>query len=134
MSERYALIEAEKAVFPVRRGCRLLEVSTSGFYAWRERPLSPTTIRRARIARVAAVAHQASDGIFGYRRVHSELAATGTVASAHLVRRVMREQDLYGAQPRAYRVTTIQDPDAVAAPDLLERDFASSEPRLEACW
>ena len=128
MSEHYAFIEAEKAVFPVRRGCKLLAVSTSGFYAWRERPASPTATRRAQIAQAAAAAHEESDGTFGYRRVHSELVASGTVVSVHLVRRVLREQDLYGAQPAAYRVTTKQDPEAAPAPDLLERNFQSDEP------
>ena len=128
MSEHYAFIEAERACFPVRRGCKLLEVSTSGYYAWRERPASRTVTRRAEIARAAALAHEESNGCFGYRRVHRELAATGTVVSVHLVRRVMREQDLYGAQPRAYRITTIQDPEAAPAPDLLERNFQSDEP------
>ena len=128
MSERYAFIEAEKASFPIARGCKLLEVSTSGYYAWSGRPLSVTATRRAEIARVAAVTHEESDGIFGYRRVHRELVEAGTVVSEHLVRRVMREHDLHGSQPRAYRVTTIQDPDALPAPDLLERNFKCSEP------
>ena len=128
MSERYAFIEAEKASFPIARGCKLLEVSTSGYYAWSGRPLSAAAARRAEIASVASGVHEESDGIFGYRRVHRELVETGTVVSEHLVRRVMREQDLHGSQPRAYRVTTVQDPDAVPAPDLLERNFKSSEP------
>lgn len=132
MSERYAFIEAEKASFPIVRGCRLLEVSTSGYYAWSGRPLSPTALRRVRLAVDVSAAHGASDGIFGYRRVHRELVEAGQVVSAHLVRRVMREQDLVGAQPRAYRVTTIQDPDAAAAPDLLERDLARRPPRRRA--
>ena len=128
MSERYAFIEAEKASFPIARGCKLLEVSTSGYYAWSGRPLSPAALRRARLTVDVSAVHGASDGIFGYRRIHRELVEAGTVVSAHLVRRLMREQDLHGAQPRAYRVTTIQDPDATPAPDLLERDFQSSEP------
>jgi len=59
--------------------------------------------------------------------VQAELVDAGQVVSVHTVRRVMREQDLAGAQARAYRVTTKQDPDAAPAPDLLERDFASDE-------
>jgi transposase InsO family protein len=128
VSERYAFIEAEKAAFPIARGCKLLQVSTSGYYSWSGRPLSPAALRRARLTVDVAAAHEASDGIFGYRRVHRELVEAGQIVSAHLVRRLMREQDLHGAQPRAYRVTTVQDPDAVPAPDLLERDFQSSEP------
>lgn len=130
MNDHYAFIEAEKASFPIVRGCRLLEVSASGFYAWRQRPLSATATRRAQIAGAAAGAHEESDGIFGYRRVHRELVEAGTVVSAHLVRRVMREHDLAGAQPRAYRVTTIQDPDAVPAPICSNATSRAASPVL----
>ncbi len=130
MSERYAFIRAEKACtgFPVRRGCMLLAVSPSGYYAWRERPASQTAARRAEIAELAAQAHAGSDGTNGYRRVHRDLVEAGVACSWKLVRRVLREQNLAGAQPRAYRVTTRQDPDAKAAPDLVRRDFTSLEP------
>ena len=135
MSERYSFIGAEKACsgFPVKRGCMLLEVSTSGYYAWRERPLSATAARRAGIAVLAAIAHAASDGTNGYRRVHRDLVEDGVVCSWQLVRRVMREGDLAGAQPAAYRVTTRQDPGAKAAPDLICRDFTSQEPGTRLC-
>ena len=106
----------------------LLEVSTSGYYAWHERPPSATAARRAEIAALAANAHAASDGTNGYRRVHRDLLADGVDCSWQLVRRVMREHDLAGAQPAAYRVTTRQDPGAQAAPDLICRDFTSQQP------
>ena len=130
MSERYAFIRAEKACtgFPVRRGCRLLEVSPSGYYVWRDRPASATAARRAEIAAAAAEAHAASDGTHGYRRVHRDLQEAGVACSWKLVRRAMREQNLAGAQPKAYRVTTRQDPEAKAAPDLICRDFTSEKP------
>jgi putative transposase len=135
VSERYSFIGAEKACsgFPVRRGCMLLEVSSSGYYAWRERPLSATAARRAEIALLASSAHAASDGTNGYRRVHRDLVEDGVACSWQLVRRVMREQDLAGAQPAAYRVTTRQDPGAQAAPDLICRDFTSQEPGTKLC-
>jgi transposase InsO family protein len=135
VSERYSFIGAEKACsgFPVRRGCMLLEVSPSGYYAWRERAASATAVRRAEVAVLAAGAHAASDGTNGYRRVHRDLLADGVSCSWQLVRRVLREQDLAGAQPAAYRVTTRQDPDAQAAPDLICRDFTSREPGAKLC-
>jgi len=135
VSERFSFIAAEKAGsgFPVRRGCMLLRVSPSGYYAWRDRPASATAARRAEVAVLAANAHAASDGANGYRRVHRDLLADGVSCSWQLVRRVMREQALAGAQPAAYRVTTRQDPDAQAAPDLICRDFSSQEPGSKLC-
>lgn len=63
MSERYAVVEAEKASFPIARGCKLLEVSASGSFAWSGRPLPPAALRRGRLAVDVAAAHGASDGI-----------------------------------------------------------------------
>jgi putative transposase len=135
VSERYSFIGAEKACsgFPVRRGCMLLEVSPSGYYAWRDRPDSAMSRRRAEVALLAANAHAASDGTNGYRRVHRDLLADGVSCSWQLVRRVLREQGLAGAQPAAYRVTTRQDPGAQAAPDLICRDFSSQVPGTKLC-
>jgi putative transposase len=127
---RYAFITAEKASsgFPIRRGCWLLKVSTSGYYASIGRPASPVMTRRSQVARAAAAAHAASDGVYGYRRVHRELVEAGTPVSLQLVRRVLRDQDLVGTAPRPYRVTTRQEPGAVPAPDLIRRDFTSPTP------
>ena len=93
MSERYSFIRVEKACsgFPVGRGCVLLGVSPSGFYAWRDRPASATSNRRAEVTVLAAKAHAASDGTNGYRRVHRDLVADGVACSWQLVRRVLRE-------------------------------------------
>src|SRR3990172_7013185 len=96
LSERQRLAGLEREVRQVKLGNEVLGVWTSGFYAWRERPASPTATRRAQIAQAAAAAHEESDGTFGYRRVHSQLAARGTVLSGHPVRRARREQDLHG--------------------------------------
>ena len=130
MSARYAFIAAEKALtgFPIQRGCRLLRVSVSGFYAWRGRPDSPTRQRRNALAASIRRFHTASDGSYGYRRIHRDLLDAGVNASPALVRRVMRDQDLHGVAPRRYQTTTIQDPTATPAPDLLQRDFSCDEP------
>ena len=130
MSARYALIAAEKALsgFPVSRGCRLLRVSVSGFYAWRGRGESATRKRRAALLVWIHRFHRASDGTYGYRKIHRDLLAAGLPASLALVRRVMRDHGLHGVAPRRYKTTTVQDPQASPAPDLLKRDFNSSEP------
>jgi putative transposase len=130
VSARYAFIAAEKAssAFPISRGCRLLRVSQSGFYAWRGRPESATSRRRNALLVWIRRYHQASDGSYGYRKIHRDLVEGGVDASQALVRRVMRDADLHGVAPRRYRTTTVQDPQARPAPDLLERDFTCDEP------
>jgi putative transposase len=130
VSARYAFIAAEKASsrFPISRGCRLLRVSQSGFYAWRGRPESATSRRRNALLVWIRRYHRASDGSYGYRKIHRDLVEGGVPASQALVRRVMRDHELHGVAPRRYKTTTVQDPQASAAPDLLERNFCSTEP------
>src|SRR5699024_8848076 len=79
---------------PVYKMCLWLAVSTSGFYDWLSRRQSPTAARRQALA--ARVRHffEASDGTYGYRRIHADLADEGTECSAELVRQIMRDEAL----------------------------------------
>ena len=137
MSERFALIGAEEAdptsSYPVTLMCRLLMVSTSGFYDWCSAAISARSGRRAAVRSHVQAAFDAGRGTYGVRRVHAVLARSSDpqVASVSLkmVRSVMAELDLRACQPRAYKVTTVQDGSVAATiPDLLHRDFASEVP------
>jgi len=72
--------------------CLWLAVSTSGFYDWLQRPQSATAARRE--ALTARVWHffTASDGTYGYRRIHADLVDEGTQCSPGLVRQIMRTE------------------------------------------
>jgi putative transposase len=117
---------------PVTKMCAWLAVSTSGFYHWLSRPTSATAARRqALTARVRAF-FAASDGTYGYRRVHADLADEGTVCSPELVRQIMRFEGLVACQPRPFRVTTEADAEAAAdMPDLVRRDFTADRPGVK---
>ncbi len=103
---RYRFVWAEKAEFPVVLICRMLEVSTSGFYRWTNR----TESTRARSDRAVTLdikaAHRASRGTYGSPRIHRELAAQGHKVGRHRVTRLMRENGLRGKQRRRFRTTT----------------------------
>ena len=137
MSERYALVDAEKAdpacVFPVTLMCAALEVSTSGFYDWVAALPSARAVRCALVARHVRAAFDAGRGTYGVRRVHQVLARSVdpqvSSVSLNLVRSIMRELDLHACQPRAYRVTTVRDETAAPAiTDHVRRDFTAAAP------
>jgi putative transposase len=121
-------VTAHQAVHPVAAMCRALDVSPSGYYAWRKRPLSA----RARAdlglaARIEAI-HRASRGTYGAPRVHAELAAQGIRVGRKRVARLMRAAGLHGVSRRRQFVTTRRDATAAPAPDLVNRQFRAAGP------
>ena len=117
---------------PVSKMCLWLNVSTSGFYHWRGRPQSATSARRETL--LVRVRHffEASDGTYGYRRIHADLVDEGRECSPELVRHIMRDEGLIACQPRPFRVTTEADAEGtVVMPDLVKRDFTAERPGVK---
>ena len=114
---------------PVWKMCRWLAVSTSGFYDWLKRPQSATAARREVLADRVRHFFAASDGTYGYRRIHADLIAEDVECSPELVRQIMRQEALVPCQPRPFRVTTEADEEAAASmPDLVKRNFTAERP------
>lgn len=128
MTVKYEFIDAQKAHYPVVHACAWLGVSRSGYYDWRDRPTSATAARRVRLGMLTARAFADSDGTYGYRRVHAQLARWGEQVSPELVRALMREAGLVPCQPQPWRPTTTVAGDAGQIPDLLARDFTAAAP------
>ena len=104
------------------------DVSKSGYYEWKTSPASATEERREYLKGVITKIFDESDGTYGYRRIHAELLRRGEQAGPELVRALMRQLDLVACQPKPWRTTTVQDPEADATPDLVDRDFTATEP------
>lgn len=132
MSEKYALINAEKAdpqsPYPTASMCTWLSVSRSGFYEWRTATPSAAARRRVLLAGLIAAAFEHGRGTYGARRIRAVLGNSGHPVSLRLVRKLMRQQGLRACQPRAYRTTTRPDPAAGARADRLGRDFTATAP------
>ena len=100
------MIEAEKASYPIKRMCELLEVSRSGFYQWRasrDRGPTPSQRRRAALDAKVAASHAGSDGVYGAPRVLADLRAAGERVSRKTVAASLRRQRLAGISPRTVR-------------------------------
>lgn len=128
MSEKFALIDAERANFEIKMMCRLLGVSTSGFYEWWHRPLSDRALRREALKIRIEEEFAKSERTYGYRRVHAELGRAGIKIDDETVRDLMREMDLVPVQVKKRRSLTVADKDAGPIPDLVKRDFTAEAP------
>lgn len=117
-----------QATYPIATMCRLLEVSTSGYYAWRRRGPSTRAQEDARLSRQIESIHTRSRGTYGVPRVHAELTEAETRVGRKRVARLMRGLDLQGVSRRKGTRTTVRRPDRRPAPDLVQRDFTAGEP------
>ena len=117
-------MKANQADHRVATMCRVLGVSSSGYYAWLRRGRSVRARRDGELsARIAF--HRDSRGTYGVPRVHAELAEDGERVARKRVARLMHGQ-------RRWTRTTLRDGAETPVPDLVERDFTASRPN--ALW
>jgi transposase InsO family protein len=132
----YRVIEAQKAIYTVKRMCELLEVSRSGFYQWRKTRdggPSPAQQRRAELDAKVAAFHKASDGVYGAPRILADLRDDGETVSRKTVAAALRRQGLAGISPRTFApATTVVDLDAPVPKDRVRRRFDTGE--LDRVW
>ena len=122
-------MSAHQAEFPIATMCRVLGISSSGYYAWTAR--SPSRRARSNTAlteRVRTI-HAVSRGTYGAPRVHAELAAEGVQVGKNRVARLMRDAGVTGVSRRKFAVTTVRD-GGRQAPDLVDRTFTVDAPNV----
>lgn len=122
---RFALIDQAKATFPVHRLCRVLGVSQSGYFAWKDRPACQR--QRDDMVLLAHVrsAFALSRGTYGSPRMTRELQETGLAVGRRRTARLMRDNGLKARQKRRFKRTTDSDHAWPIAPNLLEQNFAA---------
>ncbi len=125
---KYAFIEAHRARYPVPAMCELLEVSCSGYHAWRGRGPSPREQENNRLLMQIRAIHSASHGSYGSPRVHEELRDQGKVVSLNRVRRLMKKNGIATRHKRKFRATTDSRHNLPVAPNLLGQEFVTERP------
>jgi putative transposase len=120
---------ANQADLSVRAMCRVLGVSASGFYAWRERAPSQRSIANAVMTERIRQIHQDSYESYGMPRVRAELIEQGVCISRQRVARLMREAGIHGiSKRRGFTVTTRRDKHQSPVHDLVNRRFHATGP------
>jgi transposase InsO family protein len=118
---RFRFVSEHRGAFGVKRLCRVLEVSRSGFYAWECRLPSAGAVRDAELGGLIVEVHQRSRRTYGAPRVHAELRHLDQRCSRKRVARLMR--DARPGWARARRRWRRGRPDVAPAPDLVNRRF-----------
>ncbi|WP_435839344.1 MULTISPECIES: IS3 family transposase [Streptomyces violaceoruber group] len=131
---RFQFVADHQRRHGVKRLCTILGIARSSYYYWR-RTAADRAARQAADARLAVrirAVHLESDGTYGVPRITAELRETGDEAVNHKrVARIMRASGLEGVRLRRRHRTTVPDPAAAKAPDLIGRDFTAAEPNTK---
>ena len=128
---RFRLVEAERAQYTVSLLCKVLGVTSAGYYVWRRRGPSLRLLGDAELKRMIVSIYDGSLQTYGAPRIHAELADEHTVrVGRKRVARLMRELGIAGVSRRSKKrvKTTIPAKDAPAAPDLVRREFRALGP------
>ena len=124
----HAFVEAEKvAGNSVKNACCLLEVSRSAFYARCDGSPSKRSVSDTELLKQIRTIHDESKGSYGAPRIHKELGHRQVRCGKHRVERLMRLAGLEGRCKKRFKKTTVVDPAAEAAKDLIQRHFGPCE-------
>jgi putative transposase len=125
------MLERCRDAFPVRLMCRCLKVSPSGYYGWRDRPLSAQARDNQRLLRRIEALHAGADGVLGAPRIWEDLRYAGETCSLNRVARLMRVHHLQGIpQKRRWRKKG-SDPRPTGINNHLARDFRAQQPNTK---
>lgn len=127
---RFQFVADYQQRYGVKRLCRILGVSRSSFYYWRSVAEARAARQAADVALVGRIraVHAEHDGTYGAPRITAELRDAGLTINRKRVARVMRRFGVQGLRLRRRVRTTVPDPAAAKAPDLIGRDFTAGQP------
>lgn len=121
------MIERCREAFPVAMMCRLLKVSSSGFYEWRSRAPSARQQDNARLLRKIRHVHAQSDSVFGSPRVWEELRYDGESCSLNRVARLMQSSAIVGIPSKKQWQSRKPGDRPEDVINHLDRDFSAAD-------
>ena len=121
-------MKAHQTEYAVRVMCRVLGVSSSGYYDWLDREPSARVVADAALTERIKTHHSASRGTYGAPRIHADLIEDKIRVGRKRVARLMRAADIVGVSRRKKQGTTKRDRTAQPVPDLVDRNFTADAP------
>jgi transposase InsO family protein len=126
---KFAWIDDHRHEFPVNLQCQVLQVTRSGYYAWRRRPESPTAKRQTELAEQIRTVHRRCREVYGAPRVHRDLMGQGVKCARNTVAKIMHKHGIRSKMHKRFvvRTTDSRHPHPIA-PNTLNRQFTQAQP------
>ena len=126
---RFGFIREHAATWPIRLMCRVLQVSASGYYAWRVRPDSARRVANRHLLGDIRRLEAEHRGRYGSPRMHAALRSEGRTVSRGRIARLMRHNGIRALAGRRFRpCTTDSRHEFPIAPNLLKQVFTATAP------
>jgi putative transposase len=122
------VIERHENEYSIGLMCRVLEVSRTGYYAYRHRPTSERELENRLLVRQIRRVQQANRKSYGSPRMMRELRDQGRKCGRNRVARLMRENGLGARRKKRFRKTTDSRHSFRCAENLVEREFTVDAP------
>lgn len=122
------MIQAHESIFRISLMCRVLSISRSQYYSWKQR--GPSGRQRANIALAPVIkaAFDAQKGRAGAPRLAKQLQSEGHSVGRNRIAKIMRTHSWRAKAAKKFKATTNSKHDLPVAPNLLEQNFEASRP------
>ena len=114
--------------YPLPLISQILRASTSGFYAWRDRPLSQWAQEEARLEVEIRAAHKRTRQTYGAERLQQDLAEHGIQVGICRIKRIRRKLGTCCKQKRKFKATTDSKHKLPVAENILGQQFTVTAP------
>lgn len=128
---RYRFVQGHLGQFSVAALCRAMQVTRSGYYAWRKRDPSERHKREEALLGQICTFFERSKQTYGSPRILHDLRAAGLYCGKHRVARLMRKAGLRAVVAPRFRLTTDSKHALPIAENGLARDFGAREANVK---
>jgi len=125
---KYRFVERHKKAWPIGLMCKVLQISSSAYYAWRKRPESERKRENNALIPLVQEIHTRMRKSYGTRRMAKELRKQGVDCGRNRARTLMRVAGVQVKQKKKFCITTDSNHNLPIAANLLNRQFDVSEP------
>lgn len=124
---RYQFIQEHRQEFSVKRMCRVLGVTASGYYAWQPEKAGPRELENRRLVEQIRAEYKTSRRTYGSPRIQARLVRQGIACGRHRVARLMRREGISPQKRHKWHpVTTQRQRGVIPAPNHLNQDFSAT--------
>lgn len=126
---RYLYMEQHRSQYRIAKMAQWLQVSKSGYYAWRKRSKNRRCAENESLLKEIIRIHEESRGTYGTRKITHEINRKSEKPVNHKrIERIMRENGIQSKSHRRYKATTNSGHNLPVAENILNRNFTADRP------